>query len=121
MLDFLDGKLSINHHVVVATTNNTEDIPDAFLRPSRLDLKIEIPLPSDEIRKEYFIKKNVPEKDIEELVKLSDKLSLADLKEIYTSIYLLDYTMQEAIEKIKLPRTKKNYNSRKQNKNKFGI
>jgi len=121
LLDFLDGKLSIDHHVVVATSNNTKNIPDSFLRPSRLDLKIEIPLPSELTRKEYFNKKNVPEKDVEELVDLSKDLSLADLKEIYTSIYLLDYTIVDAIEKIKLPRTKKNYNSRKKAKAKFGI
>ena len=32
LLRFLDGHF-INHHVIIATSNNTEDIPDTFLRP----------------------------------------------------------------------------------------
>lgn len=121
LLDFLDGKLSIEHHVVVTTSNDTKNIPDAFLRPSRLDLKIEVPLPCELVRKEYFANKNVPEEHLEELVAASYKLSLADLKEIYTSIYLLDYTVKDAIEQIKKPQIKKDYNSKKQVKADFGI
>ena len=109
LLDFLDGKTHIDHHVVIATTNNTEVIPDTFLRPSRIDLKIEIPLPCDQTRREYFRHKGVPEKDLEELVSKSDQLSLADLKELYICIYLLDYTIEDAVLKINSPRAKKNY------------
>lgn len=109
LLDFLDGKTHINHHVVIATSNNTEAIPDTFLRPSRLDLKIEVPLPNEQTRREYFQFKGVPEEAISELVERSNKCSLADLKEIYICIYLLDYSMEEAIRKITTPREKKNY------------
>ena len=109
LLDFLDGKTHLDHHVVIATTNNTQVIPDTFLRPSRIDLKIEIPLPCENTRKEYFEHKNVPSADIAELVEKSDKFSLADLKELYISIYLLDYSVDEAIAKIDSPRDKKSY------------
>lgn len=109
LLDFLDGKTHLNHHLIISTTNNTELIPDTFLRPSRIDLKIEIPLPCEETRKEYFINKKVPEIDIEELVSKSNNFSLADLKELYICIYVLDYTIQDAIDKISSPRKKKNY------------
>ena len=121
LLDFLDGKTHLDHHVVIATTNNTELIPDTFLRPSRIDLKIEIPLPTKDTRKEYFQYKNVPESDIEQLVNRSDDFSLADLKELYISIYLLDYSIDDAIAKITAPREKKNYSSSPVNTTKIGL
>lgn len=122
LLEFLDGKLAMNHHVVIATTNDTTQIPDAFLRPSRLDLKLVIEYPDASVRREYFINKGVPEEDLDALVEASsNKLSLADLKEIYTSIYLLDYTMEEAVDKVTQPRTKKDYNFQKRKKAKLGV
>ena len=121
ILDFLDGKTNINHHIIISTTNNTENIPDTFLRPSRIDLKVEIPLPNEITRREYFTHKEVPENDIEELVSKSNNFSLADLKELYICIYLLDYTIDEAINKISSPREKKNYLHSPVNKVKLGL
>jgi len=109
LLDFLDGQTHINHHIVLATTNNSEAIPDTFLRPSRIDLRIEIELPNKIIREEFFRFKNVPEADIKHLVKESDGFSLADLKELYICIYLLDYPTKDAVKKISKPREKINY------------
>jgi len=109
LLDFLDGKTNINHHIVIATSNNTEEIPETLLRPSRFDIKIEIPLPDEITREEYFRFKEVEEEKIVDLVKLTDKLSLADLKEIYICIYFLDYTVENAIRKVKSPKSRKNY------------
>lgn len=121
LLDFLDGKTHLDHHVIIATTNNTEIIPDTFLRPSRIDLKIEIPLPCKNTRKEYFTFKNVPEEHIEELVNKSDGFSLADLKELYICIYVLSYSVEDAIQKISSPREKKNYLNSPTNRNKLGL
>ena len=121
LLDFLDGKTHLDHHVVIATTNNTELIPDTFLRPSRIDLKIEVPLPSEQTRREYFKFKNTPEDDIENLVKQSEDFSLADLKELYVCIYLLDYTVEEAVGKITAPKEKKNYLNSSTSGSKLGL
>jgi len=121
LLDFLDGKSSFTHHVVIATSNNTENIPDTFLRPSRFDIKIEIPFPTIQTRREYFEFKKVPEELIPELVKESEDCSLADLKEIYTCIFLLGYSMVEAITQVKEPRTKKNYLAKSARHKKMGI
>jgi hypothetical protein len=121
LLDFLDGKTHFNHHVIIATTNNTDEIPDTFLRPSRIDLRIEIPLPSKQTRKEYFEFKKVPSEDISKLVDQSEKFSLADLKELYISIYLLDYSIEDAIAKISSPRDKKNYSNIPLNRSKLGL
>ena len=121
LLDFLDGKTHLDHHVVIATTNNTELIPDTFLRPSRIDLKIEVPLPSEQTRREYFKFKNTPEDEIENLVKQSEDFSLADLKELYVCIYLLDYTVEEAVGKITAPKEKKNYLNSSTSGSKLGL
>lgn len=110
LLDFLDGKTSVDHHIIVATTNNSKKIPDNFLRPSRIDLRIEIGLPSKEVRKEFLLKKGFEEgNDLDKLVEETKELSLADLKEIYTCVKLLGYPMDTSIAKLKNPRQKKDY------------
>ena len=121
LLDFLDGQFHVNHHVTIATSNNTEDIPDTFLRPSRLDLKIEVDYPTTQTRKEFFKFKKVPEDKIEELVKATEECSLADLKEIYICVFILDYTVEEAVDQVLNPTEKKNYLERKYKKTKIGL
>lgn len=121
LLDFLDGQYHLNHHLIIATSNNTENIPDTFLRPSRLDLKIEVDYPSEQTRKEFFRNKEVPENDLSELVKATKECSLADLKEVYICVYLLDYTVEEALTQVLDPTEKKNYLERKYKKTKIGL
>jgi len=121
LLDFLDGKTHLNHHVVIATSNNTESIPETFLRPSRIDLRYEIPLPSSNTREEYFKFKGVPDEDIPNLVSSSDNFSLADLKELYICIYVLDYSVEDAVYKITNPQKKQNYLYSPLNASKLGI
>lgn len=121
LLDFLDGQYHVNHHIVIATSNNTEEIPDTFLRPSRLDLKIEVSHPSEMTRREYFENKGVPSEDLEKLVKETEECSLADLKEVYICIYLLDYSVEDAINQVMNPTAKKNYLVSKFQKSKIGL
>ena len=112
LLDFLDGKSHVEHHIVIATTNNSEDLDDTLLRPSRFDLRIEVELPNEKIREEYFKFKSVPEEDIQELVFKSEYFSIADLKELYICIYLLGYPIDKAVEKSSQIKEKKNYSLR---------
>lgn len=121
LLDFLDGKYNINHHVVIATSNNTEDLPDSLLRPSRFDLRIEVPIPSAEIRREYLVMKKVDPAEIDYLVENTEGLTLADLKELYICIKLLDYSNDEAIQKVSSPREKTNYLSKRSNSTNIGF
>lgn len=121
MLDFLDGKNNIDHHVVIATTNNSEEIPDSFLRPSRFDLILEIPIPCDDTKREYLKFKNLSEEDIEKIIPMSKNFSLADLKEFYISVYLLGYSYEDAFEKITSPKEKKKYTKFPQRKNSIAI
>ena len=109
MLDFLDGKTSINHHVVIATSNITEDIPEAYLRPSRIDTIVEINPPCDSIKEQFLIKKGVSQEDAKKIAKNTSNLSFADLKEIFVKVYLLNYPLEGVINKVKSPIKKKNY------------
>lgn len=121
LLDFLDGQFHLNHHLVIGTSNNTEDIPETFLRPSRLDLKIEIGYPSEKTREEYFRYKNVPEEDISTLVEATKDCSLADLKEVFICVYVLDYSIDKAVNQVLNPTDKKNYTNAKYNKSRIGF
>lgn len=121
LLDFLDGQSHLNHHVVIATSNDTEDIPDTFLRPSRLDLKIEVPLPTKKTRREYFEYKKVSEDILEELIEKTEGCSLADLKEIYICVFLLDYEVESAVEQVLRPHEKKSFLDNHSRKKKIGL
>lgn len=121
LLDFLDGKFSIEHHIIISTSNNTDSIPDSVLRPSRMDLLIEIDLPSEDVRREFFQHKNVSGEDLETLVKGSDECSIADLKELYICVYLMDYSIEDALSKVLSPRERKNYLFKSNSIKKIGL
>lgn len=121
LLDFLDGKTHIDHHLVLATTNNSSAIPNTFLRPSRIDLIVQVDLPDEITREEYFKYKNVPEEDVQKLVNGSSGCSLADLKELYICVYVLGYDIPSAINKVTAPRVKTNYLTDQRQQNKLGF
>lgn len=109
LLNFLDGKNSINHHVVIMTSNNTNDLSEAFLRPSRIDMHFEIPNPDDEIRKEYFLKKGVSEEEIDAFVKGSKNMSFAQLKELFIGVKILGKPLKQVIDRLNNPLSSKDY------------
>lgn len=110
LLDFLDGQFHLDHHVILATSNNTEDLPDTILRPSRLDLLIEVPNPSETTRKEYFQYKKVDSEIIDTLVEKSNNFSFADLKELYICVFVFGFTIDDAVDRIvNKTKIKKNY------------
>ena len=121
LLDFLDGQYHINHHVIIATSNNTSEIPDTFLRPSRLDLKYEVGLPTELTRKEYFNRKGVDENMLDELVKATESCSIAELKEVYICITVYGYSIEKAVDQVLDPTVKKNYLENPRRKSKIGI
>ena len=109
LLDFLDGKSQIENHVIIATSNDTSDMSDAYFRPGRLDLFVEIPLPDAVTRREYFENKKVPSDLIDKFVEVSDEMSIAELKELYVSVLILDYSIEDSVNKIFSPKSKQNF------------
>lgn len=92
VLGLLDGTLVPNTMsvLVVATTNHLNRLEDRCYRPGRIDLVIEVPFPNEETRKSYLSSlKVVPDGEIESLVTMTEGLSLADIKEVVVSSYIL--------------------------------
>lgn len=93
-LNFLDGLNQINNIIYVATTNNLKDIPDRIKnRPSRFDKKYEIKRPTADDRLAYFthmiLEEDLSKYDLKVLVKDTNGFSMAHLKEVFISLYIL--------------------------------
>jgi hypothetical protein len=98
-LDFMDGEFSWDNCYVVATTNFPEKLPmNVVDRPSRFDMVMKIPLPSFEMRKKYLM--NFLPDITDEDVKLTDKFSIAYLKELIVRCKLHNKKFIEVIAEI---------------------
>jgi len=105
-LNFLDGLNGIDNVVYVATTNNLEQIPDRIKnRPSRFDKVYEIKKPTAEDRKIYFntkLKESDKNKyNLTKLVKDTNDFTMAHLKEVFISLYILNNQYDEVIKRLK--------------------
>ena len=94
ILTELDGLESLNSVMVIAATNRPDIIDPALLRPGRFDRLIEIGLPDEVARREilkiHMAKKPLAEDvKVEELAKLTDKYSGADLGAVVNEAVML--------------------------------
>jgi len=101
LLNFLDGELSVNHLVVVATSNRYDNLNDLVLRPSRFDTHVKMESPTEEVRQAYLIRKGLTEEDAKEWAKITPEFSLAELKEVFISVKLLGFSLQVAKDRVK--------------------
>jgi len=109
ILDFLDGKGTIDDHAIIMTSNDTSDLSEAFLRPSRVDMRFIIPQPDKDIRREYFSKKGLDEKELNTIVKATDGLSFAGLKEVFIGTKVLGKSLDNVLHQLKNPIESKDY------------
>lgn len=109
LLDFMDGKQSINNHLVILTSNNTSELSNALLRPSRIDLRYRLDNPNDNVRREYFQYKGISDDQLDEYVKLTKNLSIADLKEVFIATVILNKSIDQVVKDIKNPLQKRDY------------
>jgi proteasome regulatory subunit len=88
LLSELDGFHPLSKVKVIGATNRPDILDPAITRPGRLDRLIEVPLPNAEGRKEIFkihLKNmNTSSISIQQLVKLTDKMSGAEIRAIAT-------------------------------------
>lgn len=103
LLDFMDGKMSIDHHLVVLISNNTSSLSSALLRPSRIDLRFVLNSPNDDIRREYFKLKGISENKLNDFVKSTSGFSFAELKETFIGTEVLGKPLKKVIAQIKEP------------------
>lgn len=120
LLDMLDGSCSIDHNIIIMTSNDTSELSSALLRPSRVDLRIVLTSPPAEVRREFLEKKKMPEDLISQIVPLTEGMSFAQLKEIFICTVILGYTIEESVQKVSTNIEGRNYLDITTN-NKFGI
>lgn len=107
LLNMLDGVDTILDSVIfLATTNYFHNLSSRLLRPSRFDLKIEMDYPSANLRKKYLqdLLKSYDGKvkmDLIKAVKDTERFSFADLKELFISSCVFEYSYQECLKSLK--------------------
>ena len=121
ILDFLDGKNSINHHLVIMTSNNTTRLSEALLRPWRIDVRFILELPDKQTRYEYLEKKGINKDKLNEYAEKTNGMTFAQLKELFISTEILNKDIDTAINKIMHPLETKDYLSNNLKVNKIGI
>lgn len=109
LLDFMDGKSSIEHHLIILTTNNASDLSPALLRPSRVDSIHIISYPDASTREAYFKFKKIPEELIKDYVTNTENLSFADLKETFIGTVILGKPLDSVVKSIRNPYTPQDY------------
>jgi hypothetical protein len=102
LLNLLDGIDNNDGILYIATTNYPEELKDRILnRPSRFDRRYEFTYPDEKVRRAYF-KNKITEEDVasinlDEWVLKTDTLSLAHLKDLVVSVFVLGNKFEDVI------------------------
>jgi len=104
VINILDGVDMISKVVFLATTNYPDRLGARIVnRPSRFDKRFKIGMPNDESRRIYFEHLFSAEKEIrkkinmDEWVKDTDRMSIAHLKELFTSVIIIGDEYESAV------------------------
>lgn len=103
-LSILDGESQVGNIVFLATTNYISKLDKRFTdRPSRFDTIITVKMPTENMRRQYFLAKepNVSKEDLDLWVLYTKGLSIAHLKEFIILIMLYDFTPEQARDKLR--------------------
>jgi hypothetical protein len=103
LLNILDGNLSCDNIINIATTNYPETLEQRFSnRPSRFDRNYEIELPDSAVRKFYIECKLSAEDlktiDIDEWIESTEGFTLDHLKELLLSVFVLQCNFNDSLE-----------------------
>lgn len=98
LLNQLDGFDYLGKTKIIMATNRPDTLDPALLRAGRLDRKIEVPLPNEvgrlEILKIHTAGVQIEgEIDFESIVKMSDGLNGADLRNVVTEAYVFPFPL----------------------------
>lgn len=104
--EILDGFNYCENIVFLATTNDINDIDDKIKnRPSRFDKRIMVDPPSTKVRKFYLenIAKlsSIPISITDKWIEDTEKMSFAQLKELYIGVHILGSEYQETLERVR--------------------
>lgn len=109
ILDLLDGKVSIEHHLVIMTSNDTSGLSPAILRPSRVDMRFVVEPPTAQTRREYFEKKGVTAEHLDAMVNATEGMSFAQMKEVFIGVVILGKDPKVVTSQILDPNSSKDY------------
>jgi hypothetical protein len=105
VLNILDGVERVEKVVYLATTNYPGQLGERIInRPSRFDRRFKMPHPGKASRLMYFNHLLTPELvkehdiDVNKWVKDTDRMSIAHLKELFTSVCIMGFSYKETIE-----------------------
>lgn len=102
ILEFLDGQVGLENFILCCTTNYLDKIPDRIKnRPSRIDRCIEVHTPGEIIRRNYLEGLLIHPDKVEEIVSMTDGLSVAKLKEVVISHLVLDQSLEESVDRMR--------------------
>jgi ATPase family associated with various cellular activities (AAA) len=104
LLALLDGETQIDHVVHLATTNKPELLEDRVVkRPGRFDLVIGLNHPVENARREYLNKfhMDLSQEELEFMVKETEGLGLAHLRELVAASYCLGQDRKETLARLK--------------------
>lgn len=108
VLNILDGVEKIDNTVFLATTNYPEKLGERIVnRPSRFDKRFKMPSPGAKSRRIYFehllTQKLIDEYgiDIDKWVEDTKHMSIAHLKELFTSVCIFGEEYEETIQILK--------------------
>lgn len=102
VLSLLDGESQVENIVFIATTNYPENLDGRIInRPSRFDKVVKIDMPNSEARKTFLMNKiKTTEKDGMDLVKETEGLSIAHIKELIISVWCQEVPIEQAIRRL---------------------
>lgn len=96
VLAFLDGEMSLNRCLILATTNYPERLPGNIVdRPSRFDKLYRIPDPNEEGRRillEHFLGRTIDDSEVE----MTKGLSTAGMREVCLLVRLKGMSLKDA-------------------------
>lgn len=110
VLAVLDGESQIDNVVFIATTNYPEKLDQRIVnRPSRFDRIEKIGMPNDEARRMYLTAKvQTTERDGLDLVKESEGMSIAHLRELIVGVWCQGNNAADVLARLKRMKTKPN-------------
>jgi hypothetical protein len=104
VLAILDGELSVDNVVYLATTNYPEHLDGRVVnRPSRFDRVVKIDVPSPEAREAYLRSRglSLSDEEMKRWVRESDGFSIAHLKELIVGVLCYENPFDKEIQRLK--------------------
>jgi hypothetical protein len=104
MLHLLDGEIQKSNVIYLSTTNFIDEIPKRICRPGRFSKLIKVDFPNNEARRAYLNMKLTEQDkqihDVDKWVKVTENLSIDELKETVLSVCCLNQELTSVVKRI---------------------